>query len=74
MRGRSLPQMLGANLDDLRLLHLTQINERFKILRLPVFAQHVSQNAFVAAVIFLMRLHDGRMNVEILWLAGERCE
>ena len=68
VRGRCLRKMLGADLDDLRLLHLAQINERSEVLGLAVLAQHVSEDAFVPAFVFLVGLHDGGANVEVLGL------
>src|ERR1700676_2819842 len=63
--------MLGPDFNDLRLLYLAQIYERSKILGLAVFAQHISQDAFIAALIFLVSLHDRGMNIEIVRLIGE---
>src|SRR5258708_14777078 len=67
---RTLPaQMFGADLDDLRLLHLAQIDERCEVLGLAVFTKHVGQDAFIAALIFLVGLHDDGTNVEVLRLS-----
>src|SRR3984957_4964529 len=71
-RAGPLPsQVLGADLDNFRLLYLTQIDERGEVFRLPVLAQHISKDTFVSALVFLMRLHHRGANVEVTRLVSE---
>src|SRR5271170_537281 len=60
--------MLGADLDNLRLLHLTKIDERSEILGFTVLAQHVGEDALISSFIFLVRPHDRRTNIKVLGL------
>src|SRR6185312_4733247 len=62
------PQMLSAQLNNFRLLYLAQVHKSLKVLGLAVLAQHISQNAFIAALILLMGLHHLRSNIEVLGL------
>ncbi len=64
--------MLRAQLDHFGLLHLAQVNKRSKVLGLAVLAQHISEDAFIAAMVLLMRLHDRRANIQIFWLGKRR--
>src|SRR5215472_2245194 len=59
--------MFGASADALSLQDLADIEERFEVLWLGIFPQHVLANKLIAARMPLMGQHDWRLDIAFIW-------